>query len=140
MFGERVLDLFVVRVAIAVQKDLRGHDDSVRAITALRGLLGDECLLQGVRIFQGAQSLKRGHVIVSNVPEQRRAGPDQIAGNYRSAGPTLPKPATELGPVQSEVVPQNVEQWCVGAGVDQAEFAVDCNASGHVPSCQHGLN
>ena len=74
----------------------------------------------GVRIFQGAQSLKRGHVIVSNVPEQRRAGPDQIAGNYRSAGPTLPKPATELGPVQSEVVPQNVEQWCVGAGVDQA--------------------
>src|SRR3984893_18322261 len=134
MVRECVLDLVVVRVAIAIQKDLRGHDDSVRAITALCGLLGDECLLQSVRIFQGAQSLKRGHVMVPSVPERRRAGSDQIAADYRSAGSALPESAPEFRPVQSEVVPQNVEQGRVGAGVDQAGFAVDCNASGHVPS------
>ena len=134
MIRKRVLDLFVVRVAIAVQKDLRGHYDSVRAITALCRLLGDECLLQGVRVLNGTQSLQCDYGIVPNVPKRRRAGPDQIAADYRSAGPTLPKPATEFGPAQSEIVPQDVEQGCVGAGVDQAGFAVDCNASGHVSS------
>jgi len=139
MVRERVLDLFVVRVAIAVQEGLRRHDDSVGAIAALRRLLGDECLLQGVRIFHRTQSLQRGHIIGSNVPKRYRTGPDQSATDDRSAGPTLPKPATEFGPVQSEIVTQNVEQGCVGAGIDQAGFAVHCNASGHVPSCQHEL-
>jgi len=134
MIRERVLDLFVAWIAIAVQEDLCGHDDSGGAIAALCRLLGDECLLQGVRVLHRAQSLQRSDVIVLNVPERRRAGPDQIAADYRSASSALPESATEFGPIQSEVVPQNVEQGCVGAGVDKAGFAVDCNASGHVPS------
>src|SRR5258707_2924372 len=129
MIRECVLDLFVARIAIAVQEDLCGHDDSGGAIAALCRLLGDECLLQSVRILQGAQSFKRGHVMVPSVPERRRAGSDQNAADYRSTGPTLAEPATEFGPIQSEVVPQNVEQGCVGAGVDQAGFAVDCSAN-----------
>ena len=104
MIRECVLDLFVARIAIAVQEDLCGHDDSSGAIAALCRLLGDECLLQSVRIFQGAQSFKRGHVMIPSVPERRRAGPDQIAADYRSASSALPKSATELRPVQSEVV------------------------------------
>jgi len=90
MVRKGVFNLVIVRVAIAVQEDLRGHDDSVRAKAALCGLLGEEGLLQDVRIFHRTQSLQRGHVIVPNVPERRRAGFDQIAADYRSASSALP--------------------------------------------------
>src|SRR5258705_866510 len=134
MVRECVLDLVVVWIAIAVQKALRGHDDSVRAITALCGLLGEESPLQGVRIFYRTQSLQRGHLIAPDVPKRCRAGPDQIAADYRGASSTLTESAPKFWPVQSEVVTQNIEQGRIRGGVDYAGFAVDYDASGHLPS------
>src|SRR5437016_13768468 len=59
MIRECVLDLFVVRVAIAIQKDILGHDDSVRAIVAMCVLLGDDCILQSLMIFHRTIALQR---------------------------------------------------------------------------------
>jgi hypothetical protein len=140
MIRERVLDLFVVRVAIAIQQDLRGQDDSVGAIAALCGLFGDERPLQSVGIFHGTQSLQRGYVIAPDVPKRCRAGPDQIAADYRGASSTLPESAPKFWPVQFEVVTQNIEQGRIRGGVDYAGFAVDYDANRHLPSMPVFLN
>src|SRR5204862_8037006 len=74
------------------------------------------------------------HLIRAEVRRRRRAGPDQIAAHYPGASSTLPESAPNFWPVQSEVVTQNIEQGRIRGGVDYAGFAVDYDASGHLPS------
>lgn len=85
-----VLDFFLAGIWIAVQQDLCGHDHAVGAVPALSGLLVDERSLQRVRFLDGTQSLERGDLIFTDVPQGDRACPCEFSAQskaFRAAAP-----------------------------------------------------
>src|SRR5262249_58570090 len=59
---KRRADLLLGRLACRPQECGRLHDHAVDAVTTLHGLLGDERLLQGMRLGGRAEALERYHM------------------------------------------------------------------------------
>src|ERR1700694_3990378 len=104
---QRLLDFCLARIRIAVEQRLGRHHHAVAAIAALAGLLLDERTLQRVQLVERAEAFDG-----SEPPRDRRhrgyARAYALAADQHGAGAALRKPATEFGPIEPDVVAQNV--------------------------------
>src|ERR1700686_3242318 len=108
--GERLLDLVLGRMLVLREQDGGLHDHAVDAVAALRGLLVDEGLLKGVRLFRRAQAFERHHLLSLRLRSRIDAGPDRFAVDVHGAGAALGQAAAEARAVQVEVVAKHVEE------------------------------
>ena len=100
----RLLDLFVARPGILVQKSFGGHDDAAHAEAALRRLLIDERLLNRVGLFDAAQTFERCDFDAVDGLHRRDAGPHGLALDDDRTGAALTQPAAKLRPAQLQIV------------------------------------
>ena len=112
---------------VPLQERGRGHDHPVGAVAALRRLVVDERLLDGVRLLDGAEALERGDRLVRRGERRCDAGPDRLVAEVDRARSTLGEPAAEARPVQVELVPQDVEERRVRRRLHQVALAVHAN-------------
>ena len=87
--GERILDLGLAWLLPGIEQCSRSHDPAVEAIAALRHLLLDEGLLDGVRPLRSAEAGKGNYFAASDCRKRRDAGVhrlpiDMPALRYRS--------------------------------------------------------
>src|SRR6266852_4729558 len=123
---ERVSDLALGGVALLGGEEGCGlHHHAVDAVAALGGLLLDEGLLDRVRLLGGAQPLEGDDLGRADLADRDAAGARRLAVHQHGARSALRQPASELGPVQLQVVAEHVEQRGVGFDVQAVGFAVD---------------
>ena len=85
-----------------------------------------------MRPLGSAQSLEGGNLIFTHVPKRRQTCPRKLFADDGSAGTALPETAAELRTIQSEIVPQHIEERSIGPGVHQSRFPVDNNSMWHL--------
>src|SRR5712691_5218411 len=105
---ERLLDIVIAGMAVLVEQNLRGHDDAVHAIAALRRLFFDERRLQGMKASCASRTLQRRDLSVRGRAHGHRARSDGLPIHLHRAGTALPETATEPRPLQFKVVTQDV--------------------------------
>src|SRR6516164_3583863 len=107
-------DLILRSVGILIDEGLSVKHGSTQAIPTVHGLLGDERLLDGVRIVHGAQTLDGGNGVAGGVRDAGDAGTNGLAIEKHGTAATLSEAAAELRSVQPEVVAEYVQQRCGG--------------------------
>src|ERR1700758_1680907 len=63
-----------------------------------------------MRLLYRAQSLERDDRLASDISQDNRAGPCELSADQSRAGTALPETAAKLWTVQSEIVPQHIQQ------------------------------
>src|SRR5262245_9913014 len=132
--GQRAPDLFVGWLRVLVQKSFCSQDHSADAVAALRSLLVDEGLLDRVRTLERSESLQRDDLLRSDCRHWSDARADGLAAGDNGARPALPEAATELRPIQLQIVPQNVEQRSCRIDVNRRHTSVGSERDFHVRS------
>ena len=99
--GQRLLNLFIGRLRRAIDECLGSEHDAAQAETTLRGLLIDECLLDGMRFLWCAEPFERGDVAARNGFHRGDARPNRLALDDDRARATLAEPAAEFRPVMA---------------------------------------
>src|SRR5262245_11710912 len=123
---ERILDLRIRGLRIAVDQLGRGQDPAADAIGALRDLLLEPGGLNRMRLLGRAEAGERGDLPAFEGGDRRDAGTHRMAVDLHRAGAALSEPATEARIVELELIAQGVEQRHVGVvDVDRARPAVD---------------
>ena len=126
IFRQRVLDLSERRMRRLAQQRLRRHDHPVCAVTALRGLLGNEGGLKRIRVFRSAQSFDRRDRAIRNLIDRRKAGARRFSFHQYGAGTALAKSTAKPRAMQAQAITQQVQQWLLGIpGIQRHRFAVD---------------
>ena len=108
--GESLFDLFQSRVWRLGQNGARRHDHPIGAVSALRGLLGDESGLEGARFFRRSQTFESRDGAARHLFDGCGARPHGLAIDQHRAGATLAEPATEFCAVQRERIAKNIEK------------------------------
>src|SRR5258706_5681551 len=111
---QRLLDVLLGRIGLAIEQRLGRHHHAVAAEAALAGLLLDERLLQRMELLERAQALDGGDAALRRGGNRSHTGAHGLALQEHRAGPALREAAAELRAVQLEVVSQYVEQRSVG--------------------------
>ena len=124
--GERGLHVVDRCIGTALEQRDGRHHHAVRAIAALRGLLGDERRLNAVRLVRRAEAFDRRDACCADARHRQRARSRGLAVHQHGAGAALAQTAAELHAGKAESIAQNVEQRFVGiANLHVARFAVD---------------
>src|SRR5215469_13768833 len=101
--AQRFADLSFRWSRRAQQQRLRGHDHAVEAIAALRGLLVDESLLNGIGMLASAEAFE-GHDLAAFAAFDRdHARARCHAVDQHGAGSALAEPAAIFRAVQCEI-------------------------------------
>jgi hypothetical protein len=72
-----------------LQERGRAHNHSIRAVTALRDLLVDECALQRMRPFRRAEALESDDRLSLRIRDRCLARPGRGAVDHDGAGAAL---------------------------------------------------
>src|SRR5689334_14801310 len=123
--AERLGDLGLARARRAFEQRLCGHDHTVEAVTALRGLFGDEGILHRVGMLARAEALESDDVAADAALDRYHAGACGHIIDQHRTGPAFAQAATVFRSIQSEIVAQHVEQRGIGSGADLVTPAVD---------------
>src|SRR5438093_898854 len=135
--GQRGHDLLVGRVGALRQERRRLHDLARLAVAALRHLLGDPRLLEGM-LPLGVEPLDRRDLLSGGLGEGRLARPHRRAVEVDGARAALGDPAAELGAGQLQPLADDPQERCRGIGVDHEGLAVDQELSHtHLPGRGH---
>ena len=118
-------NVIVGRRRIRFEQSLRAHDHARDAITALRGLLIDERLLQRTRIVGRAQSFDCRNLASGKRRDRRNARERRLAVDHHRASAALAEPATEFGAVHREMIAKHIEEGRRGIGIHRLGPAVD---------------
>jgi hypothetical protein len=97
---------------------------TVLAESALRDLLIDPCLLQRVQ-FAIRREAFECRDFTSNRGHRQDAGANRRTVDDYCAGAALAKPAAKPRALQTEVIPEDIEQWGRGFNVHRVRTAVD---------------
>jgi len=100
-------------VGILLNVGISVEHGTADAITAMHGLFGDESLLDGMRTTQGTEAFYGGNGMIRAVGYSSDAGTNGLSVEQHGAGAALAQAAPELGPVQLEVLLENIKQWRV---------------------------
>src|SRR5215510_7811902 len=123
---QRILDLRIRRLGIAVDQLGRGQDPAADAIGALRDLLLEPGGLNRMRLLGRSEARERGDPFACERGDRRDAGAHRVAVDLHRAGAALPEPAAEARVIELKLIAQGVEQRHVGiVDVDRARPAVD---------------
>lgn len=98
------------------------------AIPALRRLLVEKCLLQGMETFGGAEPFQRGDLRARGIADRVDTGVDGRAIDVDGAGATAFEPASILRRVQAQLVAKHVEQRGIRRRLDLMRPAIDGDA------------
>src|SRR5215207_3287714 len=89
-------DVRFARLVVLVQQGGRRHHHAGDAVAALRRLLVEKGLLDGMWIVKRTQSLQRGDLLAGCVTDRVDAGANGLAVDVDSARAALRKPAAKL--------------------------------------------
>src|SRR5690349_17489550 len=106
---ETLFDLLGGGMGRSIEQRLRGDDHAVGAVAALGGLLGDEGGLEAARLFGRSHPFERGDGTARGFGDWGNTRSYGLAVQEDGAGAALAQAASELGAVQAEAVPQDVE-------------------------------
>src|SRR5579864_887768 len=102
------LQLFVRSLWVFSEQRFCGEDDATQAKAALRGLLFDEGLLNGMRLLGSAKAFECGYFLLFHRTHRRYTRADCHAAHEHGACSALRHAAAELGPAQVELIAQHV--------------------------------
>ena len=123
---QRILDLRIRRLGIAVDQLGRGQDPAADAIGALRDLLLEPGGLDRVRLLGRPEAGERGDLAAYERGHRRDAGAHRVTVDLHRAGAALTEAAAEARIVELELIAQGVEQRHVGiVDLDRARRAID---------------
>ena len=122
---QRFADLGLARVRDLVEQRLRGDEHPRDAISALRGLLVDEGLLQRVRIARGSQPLERGDLRTDD-------GPDGLRNPGTTALPSGQALASTFNRALARAYGEVVGSEARGEGFNSAAMREALRASGEI--------
>ena len=108
--GECLLDLLFSRSFGRRKERGRLHDHAVDAVAALRGLFINERLLQWVRLIRSTEAFERDDFGAGHGGNRHHATTQCFAVVVDRARATLCESASEMKPVQTELVAQRVQQ------------------------------
>src|SRR5262245_49112675 len=106
---ERILDLRVRGLGVAVDQLGRGQDPAADAIGALRDLLLEPGGLDRMRLLGRAEAGERGDLAAFEPRDRRDAGTHRVAVDLHRASAALPEPAAETRIVEGKLIAQGVE-------------------------------
>src|SRR5262249_2029476 len=115
--GERILDLGVARLLVAVEQRRRSHDPPLYAVSP--PLLLAVGLRDRMRLLGRAEAGECHPLAVADRRHRRHAGADRLAVEMHRAGAALREPAAEVRVVEPDVVAQGIEQRHVRIGIDR---------------------
>jgi hypothetical protein len=130
--GKAPSNLLVGWIRVLVQKRLRGQDDAAHAVSALRRLLVDEGLLNRMRMPESSEPFQRDDLPGSGSRDRGDARADGFAAGKNCTRPALTKAATESRAIQTQIIPQNVQQRSCRIHVNRRRAAVDSESDSHV--------
>jgi hypothetical protein len=93
---------------ILVEQSLSAHDHAVHAKAALGGLFIDERFLDGVRMRNVPQPLKRRDAPVLRSVYRKSAGTHRTPVHNDGARPALPQAAAKSRAIQLQIVAQDI--------------------------------
>src|SRR6266581_9507611 len=129
--AQRAVDLAVRRPGRPREERGRGHEHARLAVAALRDLLGDPGLLQGMAAILG-EPLDRGDLAAGHGAHRSDAGAPGLAVHVDGAGPAERDPAAELGAGEAEGVADDPEERRLWIHVHALGLAVEGEAGlGH---------
>ena len=102
------------RIRVLIKHRLEGDNEPGRAETALRSVVVDECLLDGIEIFALHQRLDRGDGFALRFDCQNRARIYGLVVEQHSAGAAFRPIAHSLGASDVELIAEGVEQGDTG--------------------------
>src|SRR5208282_6903706 len=117
-----------------LEQHIRAQDHARCAVTALKGVMPQKCLLDGVQLSFVFQPLDRQHGFSCHLADRRRAGPDRLVVHHNCAGATKALATAILGSGQAEVVAQNPQQHTFVIDSQASRLAVQSerNRSSHI--------
>ena len=98
------------RVGIDVEQGTRGHQDAAQAIPALASLFLDEGLLEWVKLRPMGEALYGNDLSTFNCADRKEARAFGPSVNVDGARAAFPGSAPEAGPLQPEVIAQDVQK------------------------------
>jgi hypothetical protein len=131
--GQRLLDARPRRVRLAIQQRLGGHENSRRAVAALRGAKVGEALLQRVQLPVLDEPLHGDDPPVLALRGQRQARQHRLVVDEDGAGAALAELAAVLGAGEPQVLAQHLEQRLVVVDERVDGFAVDVHRQPQLP-------
>ena len=121
----RFLNLFFAGLRILVEKRFGGQNHAAQAKSALRGILVDKGLLNGVRFFDRAQAFESRNFHALHGLDRSDAGADRLALYNHGAGSALAEAAAEFRAAQLQIVAQGVQKRRCGIKIQGVSLAVD---------------
>jgi hypothetical protein len=103
----------------------RGHDVAGNAVTALHGLVIQECLLDGMQLFVSRDSLDGLYRLPFALADRGDTGARGDAVNEDRASATFSFAAPILGAGQSEILTKNIKQGSIRVRLGRPLTAVD---------------
>jgi hypothetical protein len=116
---------------VRVEQRLRREHLPVLAVAALRDLLVDPRLLDGMERAVGRKPFERRDLDALHRGNGPDAGAHRLALDEHGARPALAQSAPEVRPVQVEVVAQHVQERRRGIDVQGVRLAVHPQSDGH---------
>src|SRR5262245_44897043 len=107
--GEDLVDIAVGRIGPGLEQGCRSHDEPGLAVAALRHLLLDPGLLDGVQPA-GRETLDRHHRAAMGLADRHRAGADRYAVDVHGAGAAGRYATTKLRADEPQVLAQDPKQ------------------------------
>src|SRR5579872_4361076 len=118
-------DLGVADLRITLQQRLRAHHHPGDAETALRGLFLDESLLDRCRIAERAQAFQCRDLPSGKKQNRCHAGEGGSPIDQHRTSSALAEATAELGCVELQVIPQDVEQRSLRIRIDGVSLSID---------------
>src|SRR3989442_12569875 len=137
--GKRILDRVSGWVGVPVEQRPGGEQHRRRAIPALRGAQFGKRDLEGMQLTPVRHPFHRGDLASLEVERHGQAGQVRPAIDEHATGGALAQLAAVLGPGQSQVFAQDLQQCFVGRHHDRHLFAVDAQADGDPVRDRHAL-
>ena len=116
------------------------HDLAWRAVTALKRILVEECLLNRVQGVIVARQALNSHDGLAHGCQQREAGQHLAAAELHGAGTALAVVAALLGTGQLQVLAQGIEQRRPRIQFHLVSDTVDANLHAAVLRCPEALH
>jgi hypothetical protein len=98
------------RVGVLAQQSLDGHDLARRAVSALEGIVLDECLLDGTERLASHQALDGGDLGSLSLEREHHARVAWASVDEHCARPALAPLASGLGAGETQPVPDGFDE------------------------------
>src|SRR5262245_10728348 len=123
--GEGSVDVGVCRFWIVFQQTGDSHDHTALAVTALRDVEVEPCLLHGMQFAILRQAFDGGDLLAGRFAGRKRARPHRCAIEVDGAGAALCDAATVFGAGQPDVFADGPEERGVRFDVNVIGLSID---------------